>query len=73
MTPDDVIQKAKAVVGPLIMDIDGVAGVGVGKAALNVYLETNRPGVREQVEQILRAHAPGTPVHFVISGEFSSR
>ncbi len=72
MTPNDALLNAKNAVGKRIMGIEGVAGVGVGQAALNIYLETNDPGVREQVEQILRAHAPGIPFHFVISGEFQA-
>lgn len=67
-TPD--ARELKRKVGPSLLAIAGVSGVGVPAGRLTVYLERDDPSVRRQVEEIVQRLSPGTVVAFETTGAF---
>ena len=67
-TPD--ARELKRTVGPSLLEIDGVRGVGVPAGRLTVYLEREDPSVRQRVQDVVRRLAPGVEVAFTTTGPF---
>jgi hypothetical protein len=67
-TPD--ARELKRMLGPSLLAIDGVSGVGVPAGRLTVYLERDEPSVRRQVEDVVKRLAPNVTVAFEKTGRF---
>jgi len=68
--PDQGLRGIKQRLSPRLLAVPGVAGVGIPGGTLTVYLAEDDPEIREHVASIVAAEAPGTPVAFVVTGEF---
>jgi hypothetical protein len=56
-----------------LLEERGVSGVGLREGCIVVYLETADPGLRNRVEEVTRATAPGAPLLFEVAGGFGKR
>lgn len=68
---ENTLLDVKRRMSPKLMPIENVSGVGVAGGKLAVYLV--RDAADEEMRKIralIDAEAPGTPVEFVITGEF---
>jgi hypothetical protein len=65
-TPDP--RELKRTLGPRLLEIAGVSGVGVPTGRLTVYLERDDLAVRRRVEQVVERLSPGVTVVFETTG-----
>ena len=65
-TPD--AHELKRTLGPSLLEIAGVSGVGVPAGRLTVYLERDDPSVRRRVEEVIQRLSPGVAVAFETTG-----
>jgi hypothetical protein len=68
MAPADVALALKRRLSPLLLEIDGVSGLGVPGGHLTVYLEADDAEVRRRVEEVVARCAAGATLRFEITG-----
>jgi hypothetical protein len=64
------LRAIKRRISARVLRITGVSGVGLPGGRLTVYVQEDSTGVREEVEKVLRAHAPGVGHAIVPTGPF---
>ncbi len=69
MTESELLE-AKGLLVPLLEEIKGVSGVGVGDGCINVYLEAEDPEARRMFEQRAQERVPQMPLCFVVARPF---
>jgi hypothetical protein len=60
----------KQLLSPLLLEVEGVSGVGAPGGRLTVYLEADDPSVRKRVKEIVARAAPAETPHFEVTGAF---
>jgi hypothetical protein len=60
----------KQLLSPLLLEVEGVSGVGVPGGRLTVYLEADDASVRNRVLEIVARAAPAAAPHFEVTGAF---
>lgn len=63
----------KRLLSPLILEIEGVSGLGVPGGVLTVYLEADDAGVRRRVCEVVDRVAPGASPRFEVTGKIRKR
>ena len=51
-----------------VLKIKNVNGIGVGKSAVNVYLEHSSALTKKQVRDVVAKKSPGLPLQFTVLG-----
>jgi hypothetical protein len=69
MSPPDA-RELKRTLGPPLLEISGVSGIGTPAGRLTVYLERDDPSVRRRVEEVVERLLPGVPIAFETTGRF---
>jgi len=72
MSEAEDLDSLKRRLSPHLMGIEGVTGVGLGDSQVNVYLEADTTTVRDKVHRVVAELAPGAPIQFVVTGQFSA-
>jgi tagatose-1,6-bisphosphate aldolase len=62
--------SVKNLVSPKLLKLSGVTGVGISGEKLAVYLDQDKPEIRQQVQQHLDSVADGVEAEFFESGTF---
>lgn len=68
-TPTDPL-ALKRRLSPLLLEIEGVSGLGVPGGLLTVYLEVDDDEVRRRVREVVDSVAPGASPRFEVTGKF---
>lgn len=79
MTDNDLL-TAKEMVGSLLLDINGVVGVGIGNyddsgtpdRKLVVMLAADSDELRKHIAAVVQKNAPNAPVGFLVTGHFKA-
>lgn len=64
------IKALKKKISSDVLQVEGVAGLGVPDGQLTVYLEKDAPTVRANVQRLLDRLAPGARARFMVTGGF---
>ena len=67
------LRIVKKRVSPQLLSLAGISGVGIRGGRLTVYLENDSKAVRQAVDQVVGAAAPGVSVLFVVTGKFHTQ
>ncbi|HEX6885024.1 MAG TPA: hypothetical protein VF530_16735 [Planctomycetota bacterium] len=68
--PDPVAVKRK--LSPVLLEIEGVSGLGLPGGRLTVYLVADRAETRRRVQEAAAKVAPGTKLAFEVTGHFEA-
>jgi hypothetical protein len=63
----------KRLLSPLVLEIEGVSGLGVPGGRLTVYLEAEDAQVRRRVCEVVDRVAPGASPRFEVTGKIRKR
>ena len=58
---------------PRLLGLPGVSGVGLPNGRLTVYLESDDPQIRSQVQDAAAKLAPGVSLAFEVTGAFRAQ
>ena len=58
---------------PLLLEIEGVSGLGVPRGRLTVYLEADDAAVRRRVLDVAAKAAPEAKLEFQVTGPFRAQ
>lgn len=64
--------QVKENVGGLLLDVDGIVGVGIEEDALAVMLVEDNAAVKKHATDIVHKEFPGTLIKFVVTGHFKA-
>lgn len=56
-----------------ILRIPGVSGLGLPRNVLTVYLAEDSEATRKAVADLVEREAPGTPIAYVVTGQFQTQ
>ena len=73
MPSNDAALALKRRLSPLLLEIAGVAGLGLPRGRLTVYLEADDAAVRRRVLDIATREAPGAKLEFEVTGAFTAQ
>jgi len=70
---ENELLELKNRLAPRLLGVDGVSGVAIAEGGLSVYLARDHASLRQEVEALVQAVAPGCPVQYIVTGEFRAQ
>jgi len=64
------LREIKRQVSPKVLRIPGVAGIGIPRGTLTVYLAEDSPKTKRTVANVIRSLGLGISISYVVTGEF---
>ena len=65
--------RLKQALSPVLLEIEGVSGVGVPGGQLTIYLTADDPEVKGKVREVVARASPGVTPRFEVTGMFQKR
>lgn len=69
----DDLRELKRVVSARLLGMPGVAGVGVPKGTLTIYLAYDSAGLRKEITRLVQDVAPNLEPDFLVTGTFEAQ